>query len=111
MTPAGPNRRGPSARRAHRQACARSANSVRCSGLTPKVLKPTRTAVISSRLCIMPGRRLFLRRRHVSAAAVELFGSLWLGRCVFGVLGPLVAEMAGDLFSERAVLGSQAGDL
>ena len=40
MTPAGPNRRGPSARRAHRQACARSANSVRCSGLTPKVLKP-----------------------------------------------------------------------
>src|SRR5215470_8183835 len=45
MTPAGPNRRGPSARRAHRQACARSANSVRCSGLTPKVLKPTITAV------------------------------------------------------------------
>ena len=44
MTPAGPNRRGLSARRAHRQACARSANSVRCSGLTPKVLKPTRTA-------------------------------------------------------------------
>src|SRR6516162_8430518 len=32
MTPAGPNRRGPSARRAHRQACARSANSARCSG-------------------------------------------------------------------------------
>src|SRR5215471_7696633 len=47
MTPAGPNRRGPSARRAHRQACARSANSVRCSGLTPKVLKPTITADIS----------------------------------------------------------------
>src|SRR5215472_884946 len=44
MTPAGPNRLGPSARRAHRQACARSANSVRCSGLTPKVLKPTITA-------------------------------------------------------------------
>ena len=59
----------------------------------------------------MPGRRLFLRRRHVSAAGVGLFGSLWLGRCVLGVLGPLVAEMAGDLFSERAVLGSQAGDL
>ena len=36
---------------------------------------------------------------------------MWLGRCVLGVLGPLVAEMAGDLFSERAVLGSQAGDL
>ena len=47
MTPAGPNRRGPSARRAHRQACARSANFVRCSGLTPKVLKPTRTADIA----------------------------------------------------------------
>jgi hypothetical protein len=47
MTPAGPNRRGPSARRAHRQACARSANSVRCSGLAPKVLKPTRTAVLA----------------------------------------------------------------
>ena len=59
----------------------------------------------------MPGRRLFLRRRHVFAVAVELFGSLWLGRCVFGVLGPLVAEMAGDLFSEGAVLGAQAGDL
>src|SRR6516162_7421519 len=44
MTPAGPNRRGPSARRAHRQACARSANSVRCSGLTPKVLKPGESA-------------------------------------------------------------------
>ena len=36
---------------------------------------------------------------------------MWLGRCVFGVPGPLVAEMAGDLFSQRAVLGSQAGDL
>jgi hypothetical protein len=59
----------------------------------------------------MPGKGLFLRRRHVSAAAVELFGSSRLGWRVFGVLGPLEAEMAGDLLSEGAVLGSQAGDL
>jgi hypothetical protein len=59
----------------------------------------------------MPGRWLFLRRRQVFAAAVKLFGPSRLGRCVFVVLGPLVAEMTGDLFSERAVLGSQAGDL
>jgi hypothetical protein len=34
------------------------------------VLRPHLTAVILSRLQIMPGRRAFLRRRHVFAAAV-----------------------------------------
>jgi hypothetical protein len=42
---------------------------------------------------------------------VELFVSLWLGWRVFGVLGSLEAEMAGDLFSEGVILGSQAADL
>jgi hypothetical protein len=42
---------------------------------------------------------------------VELFGSSRLGWRGFGVVGPLEAEMAGDLLSEGAVLGSQASDL
>src|SRR6516225_6011053 len=48
----------------------------------------------------MPGRRPFLRRRHVAAAAV------------WGVVtGIIVARLAGELLAERVVLGSQAGDL
>ena len=54
-----------------------------------------------------------MRRRHVSAAAVEevVIGSSWLGGRVGAVLGSLEAELAGDLVSEGVVLGSQAGDL
>ena len=60
----------------------------------------------------MPGRRPFLRRRHVSAVAWRLLsGSSRLGWRVLGVLGPLEAELAGDLVSEGAVLGAQACDL
>ena len=57
----------------------------------------------------MPGRHVFLRRRHVSAVAVGVVS----GSSRFGwrVLGPLEAELAGDLLSEGAVLGAQAGDL
>jgi len=56
---------------------------------------------------------VFLRRRHVSAAAVGgvVIGSSRLGWRVLAVLGPLEAEMAGELIAEDAVLGSQAGDL
>jgi hypothetical protein len=48
---------------------ARSARSVR--GHQPKSQEswPSISAVISSRLQIMPGRRAFLRRRHVAAGA------------------------------------------
>jgi hypothetical protein len=60
----------------------------------------------------MPGRRAFLRRRHVSAAVKKVvIGSLWLVGWVRAVLGSLEAELAGDLVPEGAVLGSQAGDL
>ena len=60
----------------------------------------------------MAGRRTFLRRRHVSAAVVGVAaGSSRLGWGVLAVLGPLEAEMAGDLVAEGAVLGSQAGVL
>ena len=60
----------------------------------------------------MPGRRGFLRRRHVFAAAVGLVaGSSRLGWGVLAVLGSLEAEIAGDLVAEGAVLGSQAGVL
>src|SRR5450755_4379462 len=59
----------------------------------------------------MPGGRAFLRRRHVFAAAAGVvIGSSRAGWGVL-VLGPLEAEMAGELVAEGAVLGSQAGVL
>ena len=76
MTPAGPNRRGPSARRAHRQECARSANSVRCSGLTPKVPKPTRTADLAS----APSYVLRLREAGQSARGSVNLSCCWARR-------------------------------
>ena len=61
----------------------------------------------------MPGRRAFLRRRHVAAAAAG--GVVTVSRrfawSVFGVLCSVEAELAGELVVEGAVLGSQAGDL
>src|SRR6266704_698242 len=60
----------------------------------------------------MPGRRVFLRCRHVAAAAVGgvVAVSRWFAWSVFCVLCSLAAELAGELVAERAVLGSQAGD-
>ena len=55
---------------------------------------------------------MFLRRRHVFAAAVGfVIGSSRVGWGVLVVLGALEAEMAGELVAEGAVLGSQAGVL
>jgi hypothetical protein len=61
----------------------------------------------------MPGSGVFLRRRHVAAAAVGGVAAVsrrfaW---SVFGVLCSLEAELAGELVAEGAVLASQAGDL
>lgn len=57
----------------------------------------------------MPGRRLFLRRRHVFAVAGVgvVPGSSRLSWRVLGGLGTLEAEVAGDLLSEGTVLSAQ----
>jgi hypothetical protein len=63
-----------------------------------------RTAVILSRQQIMPGRRAFLRRRHVAAGVAgtgHYRGSSRSGGRVFGVVLPLQAERAGELAAER----------
>jgi hypothetical protein len=60
----------------------------------------------------MPGGRVFLRRRHVAAAAVGVVTvSQRFAWSVYSVLCSLEAEMAGELVAEGAVLGSQAGVL
>jgi hypothetical protein len=59
----------------------------------------------------MPGGQAFLRRRHVFAAAAGVvIGSLRVGGGVL-VLGPLEAEVAGELVAEGVVFGAQAGVL
>jgi hypothetical protein len=60
----------------------------------------------------MPGRRVFLRRRHVAAAAVGVvIVSQRFAWSVLSMLCSLEAEMAGELIAEGVVLGSQAGVL